>query len=559
MSRPDRPGDREREPDRPGADERGSDRPGAGERGSDRPGAGERGPVRPGASERGSDRPGAGVLRADRPGAGELGPDRRGAGERGPEGPLSELDPARLLARAVDAAWRLDPELGLLFGRLADRCEVAFVDGVGTARIRPHGRGARVELDPEFVRAELRAGEDLLFLLAHEVMHRVQGDLLRGHARSTDPLDHLAANVTADARINAALRGRFFRAPVGLLERSYGEADFPARLLLPPDALLRRATGRDVPWRGLPAREAEVMRAARGELAAAGLPGRVAMRLARWYTRAWLHDVAQPPLVRALRDVLPELPVCRLPLLLGDHTGDDARAPDRPGALDPDLEALLRELAGHLAHGRGGALREARVALRLQDELAALRRRLRRALTLGASRVAREATTTARLVVPAVGRREAVFLAQGLWPGLFTHQVAGHGEDPSRVHVYLDVSGSLDEHLPRVYALLTGLRDLLADPVWAFSTEVAPLPLARLAEGHVPTTGGTDFTPVVEHALARAARRILVVTDGMGPLEPRLARRARERGLEVHLLLTPDGQPAPELARLARTTERLGR
>lgn len=492
------------------------------------------------------------------PATATLGPAITVAGESAPQ----------LLARAVDAAWRLDPELGLLLARLAERCEVALVDGVGTARIRRHGAGARIELDPEFLREQLRTDEDLLFLLAHEVMHRVQGDLVRQRGGPQSAVDRLAANLVADVRINGALRGHFFRAPVGLLERSYADASFPGLLLLPPDALLRRAappgSRREVLWTELPRHRDALERAARRAFQEAGLSGRLPGRFARWYTKAWLDDVAQPGLIRQLRAALPELPTCAVPLLLGDHDPDDAGSgADRlpPGASDlpPELEALLRALSERLGHGAGGALQEATVELRLQDELAALRRRLRRALTAGVPRTARQADATARQVVPSFARRECYQLAAGMWPGLFTHPARAPGEDPERVEVYLDVSGSLNEHLPRLYALLAGLRDLLAEPCWAFSNEVAPLPLASLSAGRVPTTGGTDFSPVIEHALARRARRVLVATDGLGPLAPALARAARERRLDVHLLLTPDGRQRGELGALARSVERLGR
>ena len=78
--------------------------------------------------------------------------------------------------------------------------------------------------------------------------------------------------------------------------------------------------------------------------------------------------------------------------------------------------------------------------------------------------------------------------------------------------------------------------------VHLFSTVVRSIPLSKLVEGARLTTLGTSIACVLEHALEQKARRVLIVTDGYvgrpGGVE---LERARRRGLEVRVLLTPGG------------------
>ena len=95
-------------------------------------------------------------------------------------------------------------------------------------------------------------------------------------------------------------------------------------------------------------------------------------------------------------------------------------------------------------------------------------------------------------------------------------------------HVYLDVSGSVEPWLEDLYGALVALRRHLAPAVHLFSTRVETVPLDALREGVRKTTLGTDIACVLDHALARPARRVLVVTDGyVGQPDAAAAEAAR--------------------------------
>ena len=154
-----------------------------------------------------------------------------------------------------------------------------------------------------------------------------------------------------------------------------------------------------------------------------------------------------------------------------------------------------------------------------------------------------------RGVYPNPGRREAYLLACGAWPVFFQTPLAGHAEQTGSVRVYIDVSGSTGPAQPLVYGIVRPLAHLVREPVFLFSNVVEPISLAEVRRGVVRTTGGTDFDCVVEHALHERARKILVVTDGEGPLRPANIAALERARLEIYVLLTEHcRRPSPIVA-----------
>jgi hypothetical protein len=83
-----------------------------------------------------------------------------------------------------------------------------------------------------------------------------------------------------------------------------------------------------------------------------------------------------------------------------------------------------------------------------------------------------------------------------------------------RVHVYLDVSGSMDAVKGPLYGAVLDCETLVYPVVHLFSTKVADISLAELRRGVCRSTGGTDIACVAEHMAAHRVRRALLVTDG---------------------------------------------
>jgi len=128
--------------------------------------------------------------------------------------------------------------------------------------------------------------------------------------------------------------------------------------------------------------------------------------------------------------------------------------------------------------------------------------------------------------------------------------------DDQRAHVYVDVSGSFDAYIGRVYGLLLALAEDVGSPVHLFSNVVEDVTLDELARGLRRTTRGTDFDCVARHVLEHRYRQVVLVIDGMGPLDGGLAEALQAAGVSVFLLLLGSDagtaaiwSPLPSLAR----------
>ena len=124
----------------------------------------------------------------------------------------------------------------------------------------------------------------------------------------------------------------------------------------------------------------------------------------------------------------------------------------------------------------------------------------------------RQATTP----LPSRSRRDVVAAMLGSPILLHEGTVAARGRTRAgeRVHVYLDVSGSVSGILGVLTAAVRDCAPFVHPTIHAFSTQVSDGSLADLAAGRVRTTGGTDIACVAAHAREHRVRRAVLVTDG---------------------------------------------
>lgn len=131
-------------------------------------------------------------------------------------------------------------------------------------------------------------------------------------------------------------------------------------------------------------------------------------------------------------------------------------------------------------------------------------------------------------------------------------QIGGYGlRSRDTVHLYLDVSGSVESLLEPLYAAVRVASELIWRDIHLFSTDVVDVPLRDLAKRACQTTGGTSIVAVARHIHQNGVRRAVIVTDGeVGCLGTRDEEILRETILGV--ALTSDRQKDGDLARLAR-------
>jgi hypothetical protein len=206
-------------------------------------------------------------------------------------------------------------------------------------------------------------------------------------------------------------------------------------------------------------------------------------------------------------------------VFLGNHTGEGVRDLDLPPEISDQLDftqSLLRT-AGSIP---GGAL-PGESLLIAQSEDPALKawretvsRLLRRLATPDLRNRARHLEPQiSRLPVLHEGDRRATL--QAGWSPFIpeANWLLPAAAPAGRTAVYLDVSGSMNEELKRLSAILLRFRHLLKLPFWAFSNTVSP---AEFRQGKLVTgtTKGTEIGCVVAHLKATRPAKALVITDG---------------------------------------------
>jgi hypothetical protein len=373
-----------------------------------------------------------------------------------------------------------------------------------------------LRVNPAFVEQHCRSDAHLFVLVMHELHH-----VLLGHTRLF-PRVTPAHNLAFDAVVNAILCARFpEEAYTSFFTDLYGDERGPLRLLAPPG---RRPL----------------------------LPPRLrALHEALYEGRATADEV-----FHAIVEEVAPVPLL-IGRLLGSHGGEGGDGDwGTAGPLDPRVVDAIRRIVEKWPPPndpiRGRSLADVLQALRVTPQemvAAAVLRATRRALTAAADRGPRLASRRGGprpALVPLpdpADRRAGVARALGATPILHRSMLQDpRGRQDGVAHVYLDVSGSMDPWIAHLYGALAALRRHVAPQVHLFSTRVETVPLSTLRDGVRTTTGGTDLACVLEHALAGRGRRVLIVTDGyVGPAPADLARDVGRKGLEVRVLLTPDG------------------
>ncbi len=420
---------------------------------------------------------------------------------------------ACLRARIYDAFPVEQPA----FGRLLKLLDVEASRDVPTAAVTL-GTSSRLRINPDFVARMCPTDHDLVMLVLHELHH-----VALGHTRLFSRVTR-AQNWAFDCVINAQLCLLFPDAQwTALFRRCYRADAMPEALLRPPEG-----------WRSdretwLPGRAGEVHRALYSD-----------------------RSVSYTDLFSLLETVLVQIGEGGLGELLGDHEA-------RGEALPPDLLREVRDiLAGwpmvdqRSGRDQGGARKSMVVARSATDRAAVLQ--LRRALLWVADTGRGAAAGSRRILQPAEGvlpyaprpsRRDGVRRALGQEPLLLQAAIwQRRAESVERTRVYVDVSGSMDAHLPAVYAALAPLAGLLHPRVHLFSTEVVDISLAQLKRGVRTTTGGTDIAPVTRHMLEHKVRRALIVTDGwVGDVPEEHALRLRRSRARVSVAVSDGGDP----------------
>ena len=102
--------------------------------------------------------------------------------------------------------------------------------------------------------------------------------------------------------------------------------------------------------------------------------------------------------------------------------------------------------------------------------------------------------------------------------------------------VYLDVSGIVNEHLPKIIGVLSSLKAELTS-IFLFSNKVVEVPFKTLLAGRVQTTYGTDFDCIADSILERDFDKAVILTDGYASLDKEKQEEMKKRKVQTLTML----------------------
>lgn len=367
-------------------------------------------------------------------------------------------------------------------------------------RIQP-----RLLINPEFVARHAHTPEKLLMLVMHELHH-----VLLGHTTLFPRLTPLQ-NFVFDAVINGLVCRMFPDAAfTSFFTDYYREDHFPDCLLRPPGGwtsacfpLCPGLARLEPEWRE---RALEVHAALYSEAGASY--HEVYELLPRLLSKAGAHGFESVP-------------------LLGGHDPGSGQHTDLQQG-SPLLFDLVRQLVEQWPQPpdpiRGRSLADVLTqstvpAPRQRSPRAVLRALIRKVAGVqGSSRLPQISAASVRIQspLPVWSRRDSVLHALGVPSLLHPADVPWkkRRQSGALVHIYLDVSGSMDQVLGPLYAAAIDCEEYLYPKIHLFSTKVVDISCAELRAGRCISTGGTSIEAVAEHMTDHGIQRALIVTDG---------------------------------------------
>jgi len=389
-----------------------------------------------------------------------------------------------------------------------EQCPTAGIDADGAMRY-----------NPDFVENHVQGPKDLFCLVAHELMHPMFGHFIYKNGE--------LENIAADLVINATISLLFPDASgAGTLFKKYYKPTGLEGLLRPESQMGQSRYSR--------------------------------LYFAFYESRSPETKLSTGEAIQTLKILTPtqEVPVI---LLMGSHCAGGKGNADAPVAtisaedlaeVAEDFRRAVRNPGGHGA-GTGENLYNFFLEV-LKTHLSIKKVLLRKFATKRKVDRFKQTVNRSRIGVSPVpiqpSKRDLVLLAVGV-PSLHYHNRVSKASTEDRgLAVYLDVSGSVNQHLPKILGILQSLKTELLS-VFLFSNKVAEVSFKTLLKGHVQTTYGTDFDCIAESILERAFDKAVILTDGYASMSEANRDRLKEGPFTALTVLFGGKTDCPEFGR----------
>lgn len=343
-----------------------------------------------------------------------------------------------------------------------------------------------IYVSPKFWETNLVTEEDTEQVVLHEIFHSILGDT----ARLKEDSKHRTqlANIAADIRINHWIHS-FNQYPDSFFAKFY--SDKGLEKLLRPNSNFKYNE-----------------------------------RFSALYASVWNNKSCQDydDIFDTLERTLPN--VNKKIIFIGNHGATDEKGNPLPDIAD-ELETALRdEIIGELENGMNAAgsgsnnLTKLIALLKTKQKIS--RKFLNRFAIDHNFNSLKSFFPVARKKMSPIPinptQRDMFKAAIGRPPIMWKAKATKINSKTSGVAIYIDLSGSVNEFLPRIIKLIANLNKELSS-VFGFSTNVKEHSIKDMQKGKIDTTGGTSFDCVAEHILANNFTKFILITDACGSLD----------------------------------------
>ena len=366
--------------------------------------------------------------------------------------------------------------------------------GQPTASITKDGK---LSYNPAFVNKHIRCKEDLFSLVFHELLHPMFNHFIYKNG--------LVENIAADSIINAVISNVYSEESLNahLFQKIYSAKGLEG--LLRPDSSLSN--------------------------------GRFKKAYDRLYSTSTGRDkITTGELIITLKILLPFQEVTQI-LLLGSHGG---KVDDSEGRWPQDVLEKIAEDIKKSAVEKAGSMPGYYQTLMdmfmeaLRTHLSIKRKILERFSTSRKLDKFKELFHHHRICTSPIplypSKRDLVLLASGFHPGFFHNQVTTFSRKDRGLAIYLDVSGSVNDYLPKILGILQNLKREISS-IFLFSNQVYEVPFQTLLKGNIKTTGGTDFDCIALSVVERKFDKAVIITDGYASMSEENQAKLKKQGV----------------------------
>lgn len=371
--------------------------------------------------------------------------------------------------------------------------------------------------NPSFANEYIKSEADLFSLIFHETLHHVFGHFIY----NTGPIENIAADAIINAAISVIYCDHSFHGD--LFQRLYPKHGLPA--ILRPNSDLGNSALKQL-YESL-------------------------YNSRRYYPQ---KDITTGELIRMLRIILPKEQRIQV-LFLGDHSQrTQAELPaETVASFAGDIKQSLKNAGSRAGHCKILTnllveVLDSRISLshKLLEQYTT-KQKLDRFKERGQ---VRQRTTSPIPLHPS--KRDMTMLAAGCWPGYFHNRHSRPTCTHTGLAIYLDVSGSVREHLPAIIGVIGKLSSEIPT-LYLFSNAVVETTMKDLIRGNISSTGGTDFDCIAESIIDKNYDKAVIITDGYASLSSGLSDELKKRKTAILTILFGRCTHSPDLEAFGET------